>query len=508
MKKQPGKWALVWLGGDASGYEQAAYMLGENTARSVLAAAALNKLYPEISGAAFAKRLVLVPETLFTGDHCRNYRLLLEAKTGYRGKKLLKPGKEGFIDLTRQDPTTWELLDQGFSCTTVPHPGLASPRRLDECGEEKPDTYTLGYDKSSVYKASFEAMLNNIYAALRGLVSGGYSLVIDLTHGTNPLVSAALLAAAMIRSVYGPVGVEAKLYMAPLMGRPDKGTQIEFIEMTPAAETVNTVASGINAWEMLDERLLPIRAVREVGSSLGRIYGRQYGGLKATIEKSAELLWSLRSGQAPVTPPILKSLQNLWREASKSLEEMMKDKQALHLDTPWAPVADAVTFSTKRLIERLLRDRNDDTILAALEELTSKDMPDRALGPARELVVALLLAKRLAPGQREKIGEGKWSELSQLLNKCSQGTLSNECSSLGLSPGELAAYDRARKLRNRLMHGRLSKEENIYMKVTEGRDIVFSTDGKPLSKPIDTHNLKQTVNDILTIMKRIREQEA
>ncbi len=504
MSKHTGRWALVWLGGDASGYEPVTYRLGEKRAESILAAAALNSLLAEEAGG-FDKLLVLVPETLFSDKHCEMYRLLLEAKTGYRGKKLKKPVRGEIRDVTYLDKRTHEILEQGFECRLVPHPGVASPLVLEGGEDERKDVYTVKYGPSRTYKRPFEAMLNTVYAVLRGLASEGYSIVVDLTHGTNPLVSATLLSAAMVRSVYGPEDVETRLYMAPVMGRLGKGTEVEFIEMTAAAETVNTVASGINAWEMLDERLLPLGAVNKIGSHLGRRYGSRYGRVKATVAKSGELLWSLRSGQVPLVPQLLRSLRELQEDARKSLEEMLGDREALLADTPWAPVADAVIASARRFVDRLLRDRNDETMLAALEELTEKGMPDRALGPARELVVAFLLAQNLAPGHRERIGEGKWAELSQLLNKCSQTIAPpEECGKLHLGADELTVYDRARKLRNKLMHGRLSKEENVYVEVTEGHDVVFTVEGRPLSKPIGTNELVEIMKGLLGLLHRLR----
>jgi len=34
-----------------------------------------------------AKAVVIIPETLFEKDHCKLYRLLLEAKSGYNNRK-------------------------------------------------------------------------------------------------------------------------------------------------------------------------------------------------------------------------------------------------------------------------------------------------------------------------------------------------------------------------------------------------------------------------------------
>jgi len=505
------RWALVWLGGAATGYEPVTYRLGGQRARSVLAAAALNKLLAAETGG-FEKRLVLVPETLFAENHCGMYRLLLEAKTGYKGKRLVRPKRGGPEDITRPDELAQQLLEQGFDCRVVPHPGAASPIVLEQAhGEE--GVYQARFGGQEVHEAPFEAMLNTVYAALRGLSRDGYSLVIDLSHGTNPLVSATLLAASMIAAVYGPDGVETRIYMAPVMGKVGEGTEVEFIDMTGAAGTVNTVASGINAWKMLDERLLPRDAVTRISGRLGRRYGPLYGKVKAVVEKSAELLWTLRSGQVPLVPERLEALAGLQRRASQGLETILQDPDAVAADVAWVPVADAVLASTQRLTERLRHDTNMGTILAALGELVEKDMPDRALGSARELVVALLAAKQQSPGDIVRVEDHEWKRISGLLEKCArtgdeeETMLSAECSSLPLSNEELAAYSRARQLRNKLMHGRLSKEENVAIEILEAGDIkvVSLVDGgktAPL-RTIKVDEVKNTVKKLVNVLVRL-----
>ena len=125
----------------------------------------------------------------------------------------------------------------------------------------------------------FNGLLNQVYAAMVRSVEGpGRScsrLVVDLTHGTNALVSAVLLAAAMISTA---CGVEVEAYMAPVMGRP--GGSVEFLDVSDSISAVNNVAAGIMAWWMLDERLLPTRNVERMGRQLGKKYGPLFGETK------------------------------------------------------------------------------------------------------------------------------------------------------------------------------------------------------------------------------------
>jgi len=504
-------WALVWLGGDASGYESVVYRLGGREAASVLAPAALASLLaagrdePE-------KLVVLVPETLFEGSHCDMYRLLVEAKTGYGGKRLLKNVRGRLDDVTRPDQLAHRLLERDVECVVVPHPGVASPLKLEARG----GGYLVSYGLQGVYSASFDAMVNTVYAALRRLARNGLDLVVDLTHGTNLLVSAALLSAAMIKAVYKSGEAAVKAYMAPVLGRPGTDTRVEFIDVTPAVETVNTVAAGINAWMMLDERLLPMEAVRDIGRSLGPRYGRGYSSVKSLVEKTSELLWALRSGQVPVAPKLLRGLKRMHGEAEKRLEEMLSDRDALTLPAPWVPVADAAAVTAENLVRRLLKAYNVDTMIESAESLAEKGMPDKALGPARELVVALLLARQAEPQSKIRVGGDEWQKLETLLHNCARRASDSRGgqprsragrSGLPLTDKELKSYERARSLRNRLMHGRLSREENVELIVTDEGDleVVTHDTGKPL-EAIRIENVKEVAMELITLLRRLRSQ--
>lgn len=474
--------ALAWLGGDVAGYAPTRYLppqgLDGEEVESWLSAAALNEwLHPD-------KRLVIVPSTLFEVDHCRLYRRLLEAKAGLGGLRLVARTPRGDTEATSPSPAVEELLKQGFGCAVVPHPGEAKARRLEEHGETVIASWG-GRVKSSV---GFNAVLNTVYKALSGLAREGCTeLHIDLTHGTNVLVSAALLAAALVESIHG---VAVRAYMAPIMGPP--GEETRFIEVTAAVAAVNQVAAGVKAWSMLDERLLPIEAFTATGRVLGQRYGRLYGGVKSVLEAGRELLWTLRSGQPATAPPLLERLSQRLAEARQGLEAIRGDEEALRLDAPWLPIAEAVVHSSQQLVDTLSGETTRETIERAMRLLVEKGMPDRALGTAREWLIALLLARLMGSGSYP-VGGLWWASVEEAL----QG-LARSKEDLGAADEVVKAFDRARKLRNRLMHGRLSREENVLVRVEEG-DVYPALPGGDL-RPIDAGEIAEEVSRLLEVL--------
>ncbi|MCE4601574.1 MAG: hypothetical protein F7C08_03205 [Desulfurococcales archaeon] len=470
------KQVLIWMGGDVSGYELVTYRLGDKRGTSFLAAAALRALY----NGNIDRLIVIVPETLFEDSHCKNYKLLLEAKSGYRGLRLAKRAPRGERDVTIVDSSVYELLEHGIECVTTPHPGVAGPLRLNR-GEDK---VLVEYGESRESHGTFNSLVNKVYLTFRQLVLEDYNMVIDLTHGTNPLVSGALLASSMIAAVYE---IPIRIYMAPIMGRPSRDTVVEFIDMTEASSMVNTIASGINAWKLMDERLLPIDDIARLGRSLGPRYKKTYGDLKKAVEGSGNLLWTLRSGQIPLVPSSTATLRDTLSRAKNSFDEIVRDESAVREDTAWIPLADAAITLTSRIVHELQATRNIDVMIAALKKLASSGMPDRVLGPARELAVVAVLAANMGEGTY-RVGDQAWEGADRLLRECAgqrrECNISDEdCRRLGLDPEMLGDFERIRQIRNRLMHGRISRDDGAVIevgkddiKVKLGSDVISSGD--------------------------------
>jgi len=455
---------LAWMAGDVAGYSLVKYATPDGKLHTSFVSAAA------LAEATRPGRLaVIVPETLFEDNHCGSYRLLLEAKAGVGGRRLLVHGGGGTLDATTRDELAERLLAQGFDCYVVPHPGVAAPLRV--VGRGGGEVLVERGARRRYPSYSFHLVFSLVYTVLRRYAARGSTVCLDITHGSNVLVSAALLAASLLPIIHG---VELRVYAAPVLGRPGDDP-VEFQDLTGSAMLVREIAAGAAAWSMLDERLLPLGLFRETGRSLGPRYGRAYGEASTVLRMAETLLWGIRSGQAPVLWSIAQSLADKLPEAQQSLERLVEKEYPVdenphaeewreHAETPpWIPLADAVVTLTARLLKRLglspgtrRKPRNRELVERILEEMLDKGYPDRALSVAREWLIAVLLASSHAHDAAIPVGGEEWQRIEQELRE-----ENSELSSL---------FEAARQLRNRLMHGRISREEQACI-VVRGDDV-------------------------------------
>jgi len=469
---------LVWLGGDVSQYRQVTYVVDGNEYRSFISAAALARAKSP------TKLVVIVPETLFEKGHCESYRRLLEAKSRYGGRRLVALRGDKREDISVEDSAVHELLGKGFDCYVVPHPGIASPLRLVEEGDE----VRVVRDKKAreFPDYGFNLVFSSVYLVLSKYAKDSGRLYIDVTHGTNVLVSATLLAAALL-----PIAFDAKveIYAAPVMGDPGEGAKVEFLRLDEATRAVGEVAAGGQAWKWLDERLLPIKYYEEMGEEMGKKYEKVYGRVKGLLKASAQLLWALRSGQLVVARNLVETLGKNLKEAEQNFEELVS--QELPLDgkphekwkehagePPWLPVASIALTLTKKIVSELHSNTNIDFVLKGLSLLVEKEYADRALSIAREWAVALSLWRGGKRGE-VKVGGNEWEKADEdIRNRDS-------------------IFDTVRQYRNKLMHGRLTKEDNVVLELSD-EDIKFQSP----PKLIDKKKLKEAADKLLDKLEK------
>ena len=477
---------FVWLGGDVTQYVVVNYrMYGSGyVAKSFTSAAYL----VEVLGV--EKAVVIVPETLFEKDHCRFYRLLLEAKSGFGSRRLYICGRDGGCrDVTTEDRLVHKLLEKGFDCYVVPHPGLATPLSI-----------AIDSDRVEVYRGSakqfpdygFNLVFDSIYRVLsryaNQVESGGDSICIDVTHGTNLLVSATLLAASLIPIVYG---VDVKIYAAPVMTRPERGTVVSVLELSDAVNAVKEVIAGAQAWSKLDERLMNVEYYRSVGAKLGYRYRDLYSGIESVLRSGKELLWGLRSGQIPVVRSYVEDLRSRLRDAEKRLRDILMKELPIddqpHQDTwrehcgepPWATIASTCIVLINRLLSELKEDTNLGFMMKALDKLLDVGYPDKVIGVGRELMT---IVNALKKGLTElRVGDDVWRRLEEEMRERNP------------------VFDRARAFRNKLMHGRISKEENVVVKIRD-RDVELYSHGKP-PRLIERREVEEVAKELMNMLR-------
>jgi len=110
--------------------------------------------------------------------------------------------------------------------------------------------------------------------------------------------------------------------------------------------------------------------------------------------------------------------------------------------------------------------------------LAEREYADRALSTACEGTVALSLWHKGTRGEA-KVGDSEWACAEEVMKRDS-------------------VFERVRRYRNRLMHGRLSKGDNARLKLSD-RDIEVELH----TRLIDNEELDKLANDLL---KKLEEE--
>lgn len=460
-----GRRGLVWCGGDASGYVQVEYVIGSKNVATFLAPAALHSVYD------YSALAVMIPQTLFAEKPYESYRLLLEAKSGWGGLTLVRNDQV----LTQHDQEVHRLLQRGFECYVVPHPGVASPITLSASGS----TIAIEYGKAQTFECSFNSMLNTAYRWLLSFAEehGLGELHVDLTHGSNVMVSSLLIAATILREA---LPIDVRFWSAPILGRPQAGQVVEVLDVTDAVRAQTEVISGAVAWRNLDERVLPLEYFRDLGARLGARHKGLYSHVRDFLEEAGELLWGLRSGQALTVIEKLRPLSQKLEDREKEFRGLLERefprelggiRRDLCRESPWVPVVHAALQKTRDLLSRLDGGDGYEVMQNILRLYSERELYDKALCVGREWLVLLLL-RRLGL-QQVRCGEGEWARVDNILTKLGRGEAMTPedgelLSQLGTTKEYAKVFEKTRSFRNKLMHGRMSKEDAVVMDISRG----------------------------------------
>ena len=505
---------LVWCGGDVTNYYQVNYKVENQRVSTFLAPAALNDVFN------FDVLVALIPSTLFTVNHAESYRKLLEAKSMYQGLRLV--GVQCF-----DDGIVHKILDKGFRSYVVPHGGLSSPITLKIQGNE------VAVDRGSQVFSSydFNVTFNAVYAALRdcimGLRDGNVELHIDLTHGSNVLITALMLASQIIAEVE-ELQAEKSLFLwcAPVLTRPQPSVAVEFLDVSKASNIARELITGAHAWRRIDERFLPTRLYEEVGCRLGREFKGVYGQVKSILREAEELLWTLRSGQAPLAYKLCKEICqgdggdcNRINTARANLDSMIRSKYLvegwLNTDEPWIPIADAAIELTDKLIKSLTSKGWDpiNITTTSLRKMLEAEYHDKVIAVAREYAIYLMLRKLCFKAMsKTRIGEGAWQQLDEAIKQihlAQRGqadtslTALYQCmlKNLDINSHIIGEFDELRQMRNKLMHGGLSREFQADIELASGR--ILDINSNQDKKPIDKAEAERKAKEAIELIKKL-----
>ena len=208
------------------------------------------------------------------------------------------------------------------------------------------------------------------------------------------------------------------------------------------------------------------------------------------LKKGAQLLWALRSGQLVAARRLVEELGEELEEAEQKFSRLVS--QELPLDDkpheewgrhagepPWPPVTSIALTLTKRAVSELRSGTNVEFVQKGLRLLAEREYADRALSIAREWAVALSLWRKGTRGEA-KVGDSEWAKAEADLVKRDP------------------VFERVRQYRNRLMHGRLSRDDNARLKLSD-RDIEVELP----TGLIDKEELNKLANELL---KKLEEE--
>ena len=157
-------------------------------------------------------------------------------------------------------------------------------------------------------------------------------------------------------------------------------------------------------------------------------------------------------------------------------------------DPPWIPVAHAIISLTGAFLEKLHSRTNEEFMRKAILLLYESEYYDKILGVAREWVVALTLKNKAGKGL-VGVGSEEWEEAQKVLS------------------GE-SWFEKARQLRNKLQHGRISREENAAVKLGQG-DIEICTKSRDKCRPLKVirkAEVESTAKDIIDNIEKLSKE--
>ncbi|MDT7902188.1 MAG: CRISPR-associated protein [Acidianus sp.] len=426
---------LFYIAGDVSNYSTINYELNGQTQNTFFAAHALYNLFkPD-------KVIALLPDSLVkdnvSDEEC--YKNLVIN----RAKELNFAGMEEFMNKVE--------------IRKIPNVGIASAIQCEN-GAPKKEKNKEGREvlKRLPYneKRSPIFIFNAIYAIFKDEACDEY--LVDLTHGTNVLVSIVMNVGALFN---------AKFYSAPVMGMPGKDSIVNIVELTDVVQATNDSLMIRSSIENLDERyfkdysnklkkLNPNTFEEEEKKVLNRVKGTD-------VNLVINFLWNIRNGFTVNVVKSMNDLKNIINQLEEDLEKLKSfyKNWEEHKDFQGETLLVLSDLDSTLKVKDLLIEGNDLEKLNYLLDLyIEASIYDKALSLARELPVAICLSK---------VEGGTFDDKDEKYKYCNEIVTSY----LRLRYSDLV------ELRNTLMHGGLSTD--MKPKVDDKGNI---TPGKTVTK--------------------------
>lgn len=298
------------------------------------------------------------------------------------------------------------------------------------------------YKRSPYYSERSPVFIfNAVYSIFNELSKSCNEIIVDLTHGTNVLVSVTTAVGSLFNS---------RFVAAPVMGPP--GQKVSIVELTEVVKAMKDSLAITYSIEKVDERYF-----RDYSVALRSLKPNEFKEMKGLIErlkskdpnKVISLLKNLRNGFAIEGVRGMRDLESYINELEKDINTLSKAYSEWYNHSYFEKENRIVLshfYSTIKVRDLIYRGNDLEVLERILDLYIKVGYYDKAISLARELPVAFCLNSR---------GGGIYSDCDKNYKEC------DEIVRDYLKESSILQF------RNILMHGSLSKD--VGTEVKEGR---------------------------------------
>ncbi|BFI75732.1 hypothetical protein [Sulfurisphaera ohwakuensis] len=421
---------LVYIAGDVTSYATTNYEFEGKEFNTFFSAHALAKLLDP------QKIVALLPDSLVVHDNSTAQDLPILIK-GYKNM-ILNRSNQLFKDENMKKDV--EDFVNKIDVRVIPNVGSGQAYYVDKEGKLLSEGQK--YKRNPYYtERSPVFIFNVIYSIFNELSKSCDEIIVDLTHGTNVLVSVTMAVGSLFN---------CRFVAAPIMGTP--GNKVSVVELTEVVKAMKDSLAITYSIEKVDERYF-----RDYSETLRKLNPSEFKEMK-------ELIGKIKSDDPNKVINFLKNLRNGFAlEGVKSMKELKDYINELENDVNSLSMAygewynHAYFENENRIVlshfystikvKDLLYSGNDLEVLEKILDLYIKvGYYDKAISLARELPVAFCLNSR---------GGGTYSDDDKNYKECDEIVR------------EYLEGSSMLQFRNILMHGSLSKD--LKAEVKEGR---------------------------------------
>ncbi|QIW22864.1 hypothetical protein EWF20_00955 [Sulfolobus sp. S-194] len=412
---------LVYIAGDVTSYYTTNYEFEGKEFNTFFSAHALAKLLDP------QKIVALLPDSLVVHDNSTAQDLPILIK-GYKNMILNRSNQLFRDEIMKKDV---EDFINKIDVRIIPNVGSGQAYYVDKEGNLLSESQK--YKRSPYSKERSPVFIFNvIYSIFNELSKTCNEIIVDLTHGTNVLVSVTMAVGALFNS---------KFVAAPVISSP--GQKVTIVDLTEVVKSMKDSLAITYSIEKVDERYF-----RDYSVTLRDLNPGEFKEMKELIgkikskdpNKVISLLKNLRNGFAVESVKSMRDLESYIDELEKDVNILSKAYSEWYNYTYFEKENRIVLshFYSTIKVRDIIYNGNDLEVLEKILDLYIKvGYYDKAISLARELPVAFCLNSR---------GGGVYSDDDENYSACDKIVR------------EYLMNNSMLQYRNVLMHGSLSKD--------------------------------------------------